>query len=105
MWRPRQPGTAAKVPSLSRGDVARMEQSNAGTTRSSRLPHTQSRPALACGWPGGDLAFAPLEQAGRYAAMGRGEGFPITCGEFRGAAALGPKYVEDARLMNDEPGY
>lgn len=39
--------------------------------------------ALVYGWPGGDLAFAPLDEARLYAAIRRGEGFPMTWGDFR----------------------
>jgi hypothetical protein len=38
---------------------------------------------LVYGWPGGRLAFAPLEDARCYASLRYGEGFPMTWGEFR----------------------
>lgn len=41
------------------------------------------RPALVYGWPGCDLAFAPLEEAQKHVMLRRGEGFPMTWGEFR----------------------
>lgn len=42
-----------------------------------------ARPVLVYGWPGGALAFAPLEEARRYAGLRHGDGFPMTWGQFR----------------------